>query len=191
MPAEPQPTLYRLPCRCSATVPVVPGRAGGRVTCPACGAVLDVPRLRDLVAFAAREPAVATRPWNRSQGWLLVAVCVAAFAVLAALVVPRVMAPPRLVPDASAIRAAVDAVDAATIHKAWQAMRASGIDRGALPEELRFQQAAGSASRIAMLLWAIAAVAAAGAVAAGISAVGHRSAAGEAAGLSRSREPAA
>lgn len=190
--SQPQSKRYRLPCACSATVPVVPGQAGGRATCPACGAVIDVPRLRDLAGYAVGEPAEAAAPWSRSRAWLLVMAAVAAAAAVAAFVVPRFMAPPRLVPDESAIRAAIDAVDAATIYKAWQAMRGSGIDRGALPEELRLQQAAGSTSRVVMLLWGIAAVTAlAAAVAGGLSLAGSRSAAAAAAGRSGSGEPVA
>lgn len=171
---------------------MVPGQAGGRVSCPACGAVIDVPRLRELAGYAVGEPAAAAAPWSRSRAWLLVMAAVATAATVAALVVPRFMAPPRLVPDESAIRAAINTVDATTIYKAWQAMRGSGIDRPALPEELRLQQAAGSTSRVVMLLWGIAAVAAvAAAVAGGLSLTGSRSAAAAAAGLSDAGEPVA
>jgi hypothetical protein len=162
-----KPTRYSLRCRCSADVVIVPGQAGGRVTCPACGAAIDVPRLRDLAACAVPEPRAAAAPrWRPCQAWLLVASAVAATATVSALAVPRLIAPPQIVPDSAAIRAAVNAVDAVTLYQAWQAMRASGIDRGTLPEELRIQQAAGSTRRIVMLLWTVAAAAGCAAAAA-------------------------
>jgi hypothetical protein len=168
VPPPSQPSLYRLPCRGTALVPIVPGQAGGRLACPACGAEIDVPRLRDLAPYAVADPQPATARWRSCQAWLLVASAVAATAVASALVVPRLVAPPRIVPDSAAIRAAVNSVDGATIYKAWQAMRVSGIDRGTLPEELRIQQAAGSTRRIAVLLWTVATLAG---VAAAVAAV--------------------
>jgi hypothetical protein len=71
-------------------------------------------------------------------------------------------------PGASEIRAAIESVDAATIYQAWQAMRGSGVDRGTLPEELRLQQAAGAAGRIAAVLWTVAAAGTVAAVAGGL-----------------------
>lgn len=151
--------LYRVPCRCSADVVVGPGRAGGRVACPACGAAIDVPRLRELEAFAVTSAPAAARRWRACQGWLLLGVTIAATAAAAALFVRmRGLADASSLPDEQAIRATVDSVDAATIHKAWRAMRFSGVDRGALPEELRLRQSAFVAGRISRLLWSIAAL---------------------------------
>jgi hypothetical protein len=53
----------------------------------------------------------------------------------------------------------IEASDAATIHAAWRSLRQASVDRGAMPAELLVQRAAGSASRIAILLWAVAALA--------------------------------
>ncbi len=137
-----------------------PGQAGGRMVCPGCGRAIDVPRLRDLEAFAVAVAPVASRSWRACQGWLLLAAAVAATSAAAAWFIGAGgLADASRIPDADSIRAAVDSADAATIHKAWLAMRFSGIDRGAFPEELRLQQLAGVASRVSRLLWAIAALA--------------------------------
>jgi hypothetical protein len=127
---------------------------------PACGGAIDVPRLRDLEAFAVAVHPTASRGWRACHGWLLLAAAVAATAAAAAWLLGSggIAAASRL-PNADAIRAAVDAADAATIYKAWQAMRFSGVDRGALPEELRLQRLAGVALGISRMLWAIATLA--------------------------------
>lgn len=156
---NPAAKLYRVPCRCSADVVVGPGQAGGRVACPSCGAAIDVPRLRDLEAFAVAAAPTASRRWRACQGWLLLGATIAATAAAAASFIGmRGLAAASSLPDAAAIRAAIDSVDAVTIHQAWRAMRFSGVDRGALPEELRLQQLAGVAGSISRLLWAIAAL---------------------------------
>jgi hypothetical protein len=156
---DPAVKLYRVPCRCSADVVVGPGQAGDRVACPACGAAITVPRLRELEAFAVSSAPAAARRWRACQGWLLLGATIAATAAAAALLVGlRGLAGAASLPDERAIRAAVDTVDAATVHKAWQVMRFSGVNRGALPEELRLQQSAEVAGRLGRLLWSIAAL---------------------------------
>jgi hypothetical protein len=157
---SPAAKRYRVPCRCSAEVVVGPGQAGGRVACPSCGGAIDVPRLRDLEVFAVAVSPTASRGWRACHGWLLLAAAVAATAGAAAAVSGAGgMAAAFRLPDAEAIRAAVDSADPATIYKAWQAMRFSGVDRGALPEELRLQRLAGVAVGISRMLWAIATLA--------------------------------
>ena len=161
-------TRYRIPCGCGAQVLVGPGNAGGQVVCERCGGTLEVPRLRDLEAFVVAEPASQARRWRAPHGWLLAGGVVAALAAGAALLVPRFLAGPPRLPDEAMIRAAIESVDAATIYQAWQAMRGSGVDRGTLPEELRLQQAAGAAGRIAAVLWTVAAAGTVAAVAGGL-----------------------
>ena len=159
---------------------VGPGKAGGQVVCDACGSVLAVPRLRDLQPFSAAEEARRVGRWRSSQGWLLIGVVVGVLAAAGAVLVPRLLTggPARL-PDEATIRAAIETVDAATVYKAWQAMRGSEIDRGTLPEESRLQRAADTAGRIAAALWAVAAAAAAIALAAAVGVFrGAKSAAG-------------
>ncbi|MFM7137468.1 MAG: hypothetical protein ACKO1M_10430 [Planctomycetota bacterium] len=148
---------YRIECGCGAAMFVGPGNAGGQVICDRCRGALAVPRLRDLEPFAVAEPASPARRWRPAQGWLLAGTVVAALAGVAALLTPTLLGggPPHLADEAT-IRAAIESVDAATIYQAWQAMRGSGVDRGTLPEELRLQQAAGAAGRIAAVLWAVA-----------------------------------
>jgi len=156
---NPAAKLYRLPCSCSAHVVVVPGQAGGRVACPACGGAIDVPRLRELEAFVVTSTPPAIRPWQACQGWFLLGVATAVTAAAAAVFVgSRGLTATARLPDADSIRAAVDSVDAGTIYRAWQAMRFSGVNRGASPDEVRLQQSAGVAGSVGRMLWAVAAL---------------------------------
>ena len=161
---------YRIPCGCGAALVVGPGNAGGQVGCDNCGDTLPVPRLRDLEAFVVAEPARQAQSWRRAHGWLFGGSVVAALAAVAALLTPRLLGggPARL-PDEAMIRAAIESVDTTTIYQAWQSLRSSGVDRGALPEELRLQQAAGAAGRVAAVFWTIAAAAGVAAAAGGSS----------------------
>lgn len=149
---------YRIACGCGAEVVVGPGQAGGQIACDRCGGEIAVPRLRDLESLAVAAEAGPVRRWRPAHGWLLVGGVVASLATVAALLVPRLLGGgPQQLPDEAMIRAAIESIDTATIYRAWQAMRGSGVDRGTLPEELRLQQAAGAAVRIAAVFWTIAA----------------------------------
>jgi hypothetical protein len=171
-----QTKTFRIPCRCSATVEVGPGHAGSQVRCSACNAQVDVPRLRELAAFAVAEPPQTQRGWQAGHGFLLVGSCVAALALVAAATVSRFDggAAARL-PDERLIRAVIEAADATTIHAAWQSMSQSGVDRGAMPDELQVQRAVGALSRIAAFLWGLAAVAALAAMGGGLACLASRS----------------
>jgi hypothetical protein len=152
--------MFRVPCRCSATVTILPGQAGSRQTCPACGSTIEVPRLRDLAPFAIEDERPSGPRWRPAHAWLFVGGLVAVAAAIAAALVGSFDggASVRL-PDEQVIRRVIEASDAATIHAAWRSLRQSSVDRGAMPAELLVQRAAGSAGRIAMLLWAVAALA--------------------------------
>lgn len=173
---------FRVACQCAAGVEVGPGQAGGRVTCPACGRELEVPRLRELATFAVTDGAPGRRRWRPCQAWFLLGTAVALTAATAAgLVGGGWFVQPARLPGPDAIRAAIEATDAVTVYRAWEAMRSSGIDRGALPEEARLKRAAGIAGRIAGLLWAIAGLGGITAVGAGIGwLAGGRTPGGEA-----------
>jgi hypothetical protein len=161
---------YRVTCGCGTETVVGSGQAGGQVACGRCGAAIAVPRLRDLEASAVAGEAGPMRPWRPAHGLLLVGSVVASLAALTALLVPRWLERgPQQLPDEAMIRAAIESVDAATVYQAWQAVRASGVDRGTLPEESRLQQAAVAAGRIAAVCWTIAA---AGGLAAVVGAAG-------------------
>jgi hypothetical protein len=71
-------------------------------------------------------------------------------------------------PDEQLIRAAVESADPVMIHKAWLAAKRSGVDRGAVAEEILVQQAADSVGRVAILLWAVSAIGGMAAIAGGI-----------------------
>jgi hypothetical protein len=171
--------LFRVPCRCSATVTIGPGQAGSHLTCPACGAGIDVPRLRDLAPFAVAAERPSGPRWRAAHAWLLVGGLVAAAAASAAGLVGSFDggASVRL-PDERFIRQAIEAADAATIHAAWRAIRRSSVDRGAVPVELLVQRAASSAGRIAILLWAVAALGGLAALGGAVAAMRQRATSG-------------
>ncbi len=149
---------YRVACGCGTETVVGSGQAGGQTTCSRCGAAIAVPRLRDLQRSTEESATDSVRRWRSAHGWLLVGSVVAAIAAFAAVLVPRWLERgPQQLPDEAMIRAAVESVDAATVYRAWQAIRTSGVDRGALPEESRLQESAVAAGRIAAVCWTIAA----------------------------------
>ena len=159
-----------------------PGQAGGQVVCPACGAAVDVPRLRDLGSFAALDFEPAPNHWRACHSWLLAGTAVALLSAAAAMVVgTRALARPAFLPDAAMIRSAVAAADAITIYKAWRAMRLAGVDRGPLPEEARLQREVGMAARVGGMLWIVSALGTAVAAGAGVACLAGRRAGGRAA----------
>lgn len=151
--------IFRVPCRCSATVPVGLGQAGTEVRCPACGAIVRVPRLRDLSALEQVKDEGAERVWHPGHAWLFVGCAVAAVAGISAGLLSQFDggASQRL-PDEAVIRTAIDSADVVTVYKAWLAVKQSGVDRGAIADEVLVQQVARSVGGIAMLLWCVAAV---------------------------------
>lgn len=162
---------YLVPCGCSARVRVGRGQAGGSVVCSACGAAVQVPRLRDLDAFV--DPSSghsAARHWPAAGAWLIGGLAAALVAGGAAATIRALGAaslPP--LPDAEVIRAAVRAADDAAITSAWRAIVRSGVDRGATPDETAHQRQSWASGA---LVTALGGVAAAGVVVAGIAAVG-------------------
>ncbi len=161
---------FRVPCNCSSTVLVGIGQAGTQVACPACGATIDVPRLRDLAPLEVTEVRAAGRAWRPGHAWLLVGCVVAASAALVATVLSQFDGgASQKLPDERLIRAAVESADAATLHKAWLAVKRSGVDRGAVAEELDVKKAADSVGRVALLFWSVAACGVVAAIAGGIA----------------------
>jgi hypothetical protein len=161
---------YRIPCRCSATIVVGPGQAGGTVACPACGAPVAVPRLRDLDQFAqaGEVPAVHRRAGLGASGrtLLLLGLVTTVLSALTALGVTRyASALVARLPDESMIRAGVNQADTQTIYEVWKMMRRADVDRGPLPDELHAQRTTASTERIARFLWVLAAGGAVAAIA--------------------------
>ncbi len=72
-------------------------------------------------------------------------------------------------PNESIIRTAIDSADVVTVYKAWLAVKQSGVDRGAIADEVLVQQTARSVGGVAMLLWIVAAVGVMVAIAAGVA----------------------
>lgn len=161
---------FRIPCRCSAAVPVTLGQAGTETTCASCGAVVSVPRLRDLAAFEVKDIRPGGSGWQAGHAWTLIGGVIAVIAAVAAGLLSRFDGgASRRLPDETVIRAAVESADPVMIHKAWLAVKKSGVDRGAVAEEMLVRQAADSVGRVAMLLWAVAAMGAMAAVAGSIA----------------------
>jgi hypothetical protein len=131
-----------------------------------------VPRLRELASLEVTEAPVGGRTWRASHAWLLVGCVVAATSAAAAGLLSRFDggASQRL-PDERIIREAVDAADAATLHKAWLDVKRSSVNRGAVAEEVFVQYAADSVGRVALLLWCVAAGGAVAAIAGGLACV--------------------
>jgi hypothetical protein len=148
---------FLLPCGCSARVVVTAGQAGDRVSCPACGAELRVPRLGDLAALeAAPAERQRARQWTIGHSFGLAGLLIAAVATAGAIGLRSWSAGGPVVADEQ-IRAAVAATDIGSVHRAWQSMARSGVERPALPEEARSQRIYRSAAAFSGLLWTVAA----------------------------------
>lgn len=135
------------------------GQAGGRIACPACGAGIDVPRLRDLeqCEVAAVTHGERRAGWDALRGLLFAGVAIALVATVAAANVARIggsMFPQP--PDANVIRAAVRAAPIVDVHAAWQSIAVSGVRRPPTEEEIRIGQFARTAAGIAAVLWGVA-----------------------------------
>lgn len=161
----PMPVVERtfaVPCPCSAVVSVTSGQAGTRVVCPACGAAVDVPRLRDLAVREAPQPAAAaSRPaWDAARGIAFAGAAVALLAAFAAAAIPPVaglFVPQPVRPDE--VRRAVSAAPITTIHAAWTELAASGLSRTPSPLEVRFARFTRVTRSLSRTLWGVAAVA--------------------------------
>lgn len=161
-------TTYLFPCPCSARIEIGAGQAGGQVTCPACGARLDVPKLRDFrdLEVADTPRSAAAGRWNWRHASMLAA---AAVALVCGAVAAVVGVPPRSPVDAEMIRAAVMAADDASIIAAWKSLAASGVDRQPTPDELAIQRISRFRRGAAIGLTLAAAIGAAAAIAAGLA----------------------
>lgn len=133
------------------------GQAGGQASCPACGRFLDVPRLRDLAAFAV-EPAAASGPPRSGLGRGLL-VAGSALGVAAALLALSLVPIGGLFfpqpPTVAQIRAAVATAPLPQVYEGWQSMARSGVGRPPSPEELRLQQFAANTVTVGRLLWGV------------------------------------
>ena len=130
---------FLLPCECGHGIVITPGRAGGVVTCPACGREVAVPKLRDF----GRLEVVASGQARPHTGWRLVHACMLAggiTAVLAWVGAAVLGVPPQATITADAIRANVAAASDRQIFEAWRALSQSGVARPPLPDEKRLQQ---------------------------------------------------
>ncbi len=160
---------FRIPCRCSAEVSVGLGQAGTEITCPSCGASVAVPRLRELAPFEVHASGPTRSGWQAGHAWMLIGGVIAALAALAAGLLSRFDGgAARRLPDEQVIRAAVESADPVMIHKAWLAAKRSGVDRGAVAEEILVQKAADSVGRVAILLWAVSAIGGMAAITGGV-----------------------
>lgn len=154
---------FVVPCPCSAPVAVTAGQAGTRVSCPRCGAPVDVPRWRDLAGFAAPAAGTGDRPsgWGLSRGLLFLGTAIAVLAGLAALAaVPiggRLVAHP---PTPDEVHRWVAAAPITAVHEAGTRLSQSGLSRVPSPEEVRFKRFTTVARGVSRALWGVSAVAA-------------------------------
>lgn len=147
---------------CNTPNRVMPGQAGGRLTCRACGAECPVPRLGELRRLAATaasglageglaegRPAsgASSRRWSVAHGCVLAGAVLGIFGAGAASWFGDGMTRP--VVDETGIRALVQASDLRTVLQAWRDLERKGLERPPASQERR-QQAAASISR---LLW--------------------------------------
>jgi hypothetical protein len=148
---------YLLPCGCSERIVVTAGQAGDDVQCPACSALVPVPRLGGLIALEqAPEIPAPQRRWTAGHGWGLAGLLVAAASLVAAVGLRSwsLGTPPA---DDAEIRAVVAASDIVTVHRAGRDMARSGVHRPPSPEEARSQRIFRSAQVFSWLLWGVAA----------------------------------
>lgn len=198
---------YLLPCVCSARIAVSAGQAGDRIRCPACGADKLVPRLGELARleeavadasdrlaqghFRAREdrpaggrPLVAqpgqTGAWTAGHACLLAGLFTMLLGGAAAAVVQATRS---AVVDADTIRMAVQGGSIVDIHQAWQAFARQGVERPIMPDEAQLLRRAGIATATGRLLWGVAAVGLALAIAGGVAVARQRDGLPRAGGL--------
>lgn len=114
---------FLLPCSCGADISVTSSQAGGRATCPACGGVESVPRLRDLeklrvvkTAPASRRDAGNARPWTGMHSLVLAGTLLAATAGLGSF---SFTPPEAEMFDESTIRSSVMKAPIDEVYTAW------------------------------------------------------------------------
>lgn len=156
---SPVPRSFLVRCPCSADVAVRAGQAGERITCPACGNGLALPRLRDLEKLPTAGPsAPVVRRWDAARGCVLAGTALAVLAGLAAantgLVGGRALPPAA---PADLVRATVVSAADTDVYQAWRAVRRAGVGRLATDDEVRRQLLARSTGALSVVLWTIAA----------------------------------
>ena len=158
------------------------GQAGGQASCPECGRAIDVPRLRDLAAYAVEAAAASGSPRSGLGRGLIVAGSAlgVAAAVLALVLVPLGGLFFPQPPTMAEIRAAVAAAPLPQVYEGWQVMTRSGVGRAPSPEEHRLQQFAGKAATVGRLLWGVSGIGLVMALAGAALTASGRSAGGEA-----------
>jgi hypothetical protein len=63
-PAASSPTLYRVPCQCGKELTVSAGQAGSQIPCE-CGAIVDIPTIRELRRFAQATGDASAAPGRK------------------------------------------------------------------------------------------------------------------------------
>jgi hypothetical protein len=129
-----------------------------------------VPRLRELAALEHADGVPLKPTWRACHAVLFVGCMTAVVgAVVAGLLSRFDGGASQRLPDEAMIRTAIDAADVVPIYKAWLAVKESGVDRGAVPEEIFVQHVARSVGGVAMLIWMVAGVGAMAAIAGGLA----------------------
>lgn len=153
--------IYLVPCECSARIRATAGQAGERLACPACGLAVDVPRFRDLTACECERPTTLPRAtrWDAGRGLLLAGIAGAVVSATLAVSMVRVgsLFFPQP-PDLPLIRDAVAKAPLTDIQAAWQSLASTGVRRPATQDEHRLEQFAKTTSGVVTLLWVLAGV---------------------------------
>lgn len=138
---------FLLPCRCGADISVSSSQAGGRATCPVCGGVEPVPRLRDLEKLRvvktpppSRRDSGAGRPWTGMHSLVLAGTLLAATAGLGSF---SFTPPEAELFDEDTIRSSVMKAPIDEVYTAWATrLIYSSVER--MPTELEAKSRARS-----------------------------------------------
>ena len=157
---------FVLPCSgCAHEIEIVSGQAGGRVECPSCRQLNNVPTFRELNRLQCKTPAVS----HQKRGWGLpqaVALAGVACAVIAWGTALGLGSPPKSAFNHDAIRASIYNNDDAKLYETLDYFTSADVARTSLPKEDWVKRRASFLTGITGTLYALGGL---GAVAAAIS----------------------
>jgi hypothetical protein len=142
---------------------LAPGHFRPRGDGPAQGSPLAK---RPWAAGSGTTDSWTTRSWTAAHACLLAGLFAMLLGGAAAVVVQATRS---AVVDADTIRMAVQGGSIVDIHQAWQAFARQGVERPIMPDEAQLLRQAGIATAVGRLLWGVAAIGLALAIAGGIA----------------------
>ncbi len=137
-------TKYLLPCSCGEETPVEPRQAGELIRCT-CGASVEVPTMLEMRGLKRVEPeptpSQAAAPWGiRQRLVLLGSVIMLAVLVLAIVLCWSRPVSPRAGRGPAVIRQQMRDIAPLPSWRAWQALRAAGLDPDNEAEKEAYQE---------------------------------------------------